>query len=791
MSIDEIPQLIGVANDRVLAKTGKALGDTQACILDQALKGRKLKDIRVIGYADSTIQRVLCPELWELLSDATGHKVRVNTVRLVLEKLLKESHPGSLRNENSSSASWASPLSPLPSVQPSPPKRLQHNLPAPSCTTFIGRKQEVARLMELLSPNHAAHLISIDGIGGVGKTTLVVEAAYRCLRASYSDGAFPGVPTFEAIIFTSAKECYLTPFGVLKSLAPRRTLNDIFRQIARTLDDLDITGASFVEQVDLIKDSLSRQRTLMIVDNLETVENQQDVLAFLYELPPTVKTVITTREQIMFVPVRLTSLPQPDALHLIQYEAQEKGVTLSPEDSHALYHGTGGVPVAISYAIGQLANGYPIEEVLERMSQTTGDVAHFCFESSVKPLRGQAAHKLLMTLALFPMPAPREALVQVAVPEDEPDVVKNALARLRGLSLVRHEENHYGILPLTREYALTELSAHPDFERDARERWIGWYLSFSQKYSEQDAKEWQAQFEGLEEEWPNLQAVIDFCVARGRYADLLKLWRNTQAYTYTMGSRKSRLGHWDDRLLWTASLIQSAEQRGDWSVLAEILVDRGWTLTAMGKPSQLEEADQLFARAWELRHYQNPLFELSLSKNIAILRIQQHRFDEAQSWFGQTLELVEQAQLQEQQRLRWLTQICYYQGEIRFKTEEYEQAKILFQEALQYAQTIDWKRGIFCTQNWLADISVKQGELEKAQKLLNEGLRVAQVNQDKVRVAFCQRSLASLARAQGNLTEARRWATEAFNNFESIGMLPEAEETRTFLSTLDTTLSER
>jgi LuxR family glucitol operon transcriptional activator len=447
MSTEEISQLIRVANNQILAKTGKVLGDIQSCILEQALQGSKLKDIRVIGYADSTIQRVFCPELWELLSNATGQKIRVNTVRLVLQNLLKEPNSGSLRNEDSSSAFLAPPLSPPPSPQPS--KRVLHNLPAPSCTTFIGRKEEVARLMELLSPNHAAHLISIDGIGGVGKTTLVVEAAYRCLRASYGDGAFLGVPTFEAIIFTSAKESYLTPFGVLKSLAPRRTLNDIFRQIARTLDDLDITGASFVEQVDLIKDSLSHQRTLLIVDNLETVENQQDVLAFLYELPPTVKTVITTREQIMFVPVRLTSLPQPDALHLIQYEAQEKGVTLSPEDSQAVYKGTGGVPVAITYAIGQLANGFPIEEVLERMSEITGDVARFCFESSVKPLRGQAAHNLLMALALFPMPALREALVQVAVPDTEPDVVKNALARLRGLSLVRHEENRYGILPLT------------------------------------------------------------------------------------------------------------------------------------------------------------------------------------------------------------------------------------------------------------------------------------------------------------------------------------------------------
>jgi hypothetical protein len=87
----------------------------------------------------------------------------------------------------------------------------------------------------------------------------------------------------------------------------------------------------------------------------------------------------------------------------------------SQHPSQALYKVTGGIPVAISYAIGQLANGYPIQEVLGGMSQSQGDIARFCFETSVKLLEGQVAHKLLMALALFPVPALQDALVQVAV----------------------------------------------------------------------------------------------------------------------------------------------------------------------------------------------------------------------------------------------------------------------------------------------------------------------------------------------------------------------------------------
>uniref|UniRef100_A0ACD5GYD5 Uncharacterized protein n=1 Tax=Desertifilum tharense IPPAS B-1220 TaxID=1781255 RepID=A0ACD5GYD5_9CYAN len=45
----------------------------------------------------------------------------------------------------------------------------------------------------------------------MGKSTLALEAAYRCLQASRIPEALPNVPRFEAIIFTSAKQTHLTP----------------------------------------------------------------------------------------------------------------------------------------------------------------------------------------------------------------------------------------------------------------------------------------------------------------------------------------------------------------------------------------------------------------------------------------------------------------------------------------------------------------------------------------------------------------------------------------------------
>jgi len=154
MDSEKISELITVANNLVDSKTGNSLNNVQKSILQQVLEGKKLKDIQVTGYSDSTVHRVFCPRLWELLSEATKEKVRINTIKLVLDKISNEQKYSSNRGE-------IAILNELPPVPlPIFPKRLRHNLPAASCTSFIGREQEITRLLGLLSPSHAAHLIT-------------------------------------------------------------------------------------------------------------------------------------------------------------------------------------------------------------------------------------------------------------------------------------------------------------------------------------------------------------------------------------------------------------------------------------------------------------------------------------------------------------------------------------------------------------------------------------------------------------------------------------------------------
>ena len=97
------------------------------------------------------------------------------------------------------------------------------------------------------------------------------------------------VPCFELIVFTSAKSRFFTSRCTIPRLRREKTLVDIFTSIIRTVSFYDSRTASFEETYEQIYKCLANMRTLLIIDNLDTLEEQQQVLSFLYELPPPVK----------------------------------------------------------------------------------------------------------------------------------------------------------------------------------------------------------------------------------------------------------------------------------------------------------------------------------------------------------------------------------------------------------------------------------------------------------------------------------------------------------------------
>ncbi len=721
---------------------------------------------KATGYDYDYVKQV-SSKLWQLLSKVLNQPVSRRNLQTVFQQCA-QSYAQSLAPEPL--ALQAVQSQPVLS-QLAPPQAVLHNLPVANYSSLVGREAETARLLNFFSFQHPAHCISIEGLGGMGKTTLALSIAYRFLQS-------PGA--FNAIIFTSAQSQRLTAAGVLPRLQPDCNLRDIFRAIAHTLHCPDLLLQPFAAQLAQIQLQLSHQRTLLIIDNLETIEDWQSILAFLYDLPMTVKVLLTSRQQTPFPSITLEPLSEPESVYLIQNQLAIKGIDLHQARLHQLQQQTSGIPAAIVYAVGLVASGYP----LAASAVARGDYAHFYFESSLRALKPSAAYDLFMAFALFPDSAVPDAIAAVAAVM-EPQAMIQGLATLQQLSLIVQQNGRYAMLPLTREYAIAALSAEPEFQALAHNRRVQWYLTFAELHGGKDWRDWQ-NYSSLEQEWNTLQAVVEWCIADDRYLEVCQFWQKIRCYSHAQGYRSDRLTCWATRLDWTDWLIQAAEQRHDWTIAAEVLFDRAWTLTLLGQAHHLEAAEPLFVKAWSYCRDADLAFQIDLAIHVAVWQIQRQQFPEALCWLKDVETLLNAVSSLEttadhtadptaNQRL-WI-QWHYYHGEIDYKMADYNQAHIHFSQALEQAQALDWQRVIFLIKDWLAHIALKAGDLPRARLLLEEGLQIAQAQDDSCRIAFCMRSLAQLEQAQGNQPLARHWADHAKQQFEQLGMIVEARET--------------
>lgn len=332
--------------------------------------------------------------------------------------------------------------------------KFQHNLPQPDYGRFIGRENELSQISRILRPYpYSQHsIITIDGIGGVGKSALALEVAHRVLRDSV---LHTSKECFDAIIWVSAKQAVLTVKGIITRKQAFRTLHDIYSAIAITLEHNDLNLRKPEEKPELVRNLLSQQRVLLIIDNLETIDDDE-VINFLIELPAPTKSIITTRHRIdVAYPIRLKGMGWKDAQTLIIEECKKKAVRLKDEELRRLYERTGGVPLAIVWSIAQVGLGYTPETVLNRLSQPTGDIARFCFGKVLELIKANSSYKLLAAIAMFDEGTTREKLGTItAMPELDRD---DGLVELEKLSLINREDGIFTMLPLTRDYVKAEL----------------------------------------------------------------------------------------------------------------------------------------------------------------------------------------------------------------------------------------------------------------------------------------------------------------------------------------------
>lgn len=344
------------------------------------------------------------------------------------------------------------------------PRKILHNLPHPDYNQFVGREEEFQKVIDGLMGR--SYLVSIDGVGGIGKTALAIEAGYRFLRHTVTSRGKKIRPRYyyNAIIWISAKRFSLREDSIITREQESQTLQDILHIIAITLelDEEKYLGELRNKKREIIRRELTKRRVLLIIDNFESVDDDA-VLEFLKELPEPTKAIITTRIQIgETTQIHLPGLSEADAFNLMAVEAKLQAVTLTEEQMERLRQRTGSVPLAIVWTIARMKH-FNVDDVLTDVHTNDASlIANFCFYEVVNSLKNKESYHTLLALSLFNDKASRESLGYVT---GFPPYIRDAtLVELEKFSLINKTGNMFWMLPLTREFAAAELNT---IENDA------------------------------------------------------------------------------------------------------------------------------------------------------------------------------------------------------------------------------------------------------------------------------------------------------------------------------------
>ncbi|WP_459969970.1 ATP-binding protein [Mycobacterium sp. MUNTM1] len=222
----------------------------------------------------------------------------------------------------------------------------------PATTSFIGRESEVAELQAAMK---AHRLVTLTGVGGVGKTRLAVEVASR-LADEYPDGVW---------------------FFELAAVADPAAVPDA---VASVLGITQQPGKTVSESVAA---ALEGRIRLLVIDNCEHVLNAAaDLIEAILAQSETVKILVTSREGLGVADEQLWPVPSLDvgagvdsaAVNLFVERARSVAprFSMAPTDEAEavvqICARLDGIPLAIELAASRMAS-MTASEVRDRLDQ--------------------------------------------------------------------------------------------------------------------------------------------------------------------------------------------------------------------------------------------------------------------------------------------------------------------------------------------------------------------------------------------------------------------------------------
>lgn len=320
-----------------------------------------------------------------------------------------------------------------------------------------GREENLRQLLSSLADPQGVPAIVIDGLGGMGKTAFVVEVIRRALKQRL----------FIQAVGESAKQEQFTGGTIVRISEAMLDFERLLDAIARQLEHWEIPSLSIEEKHTRLAQILRQAPYLILVDNLETVDNAQELLAKLRGFLNKSRVLVTSRQKVhhdFVLPLSLHELSQDDSLCFLQRDIAQRGellsLSLSQEKLLDIYHVTRGAPLAMKLVVAQALH-LDLDHTLHELEQTRGDIYPFIFRQSWEKLSLAAQLILIYIGKTVVTTVSSEELAEIEeITKNEHEFLE-AIRQLVDYSLldVYHysAQTRYGIHQLTRKFVTSDL----------------------------------------------------------------------------------------------------------------------------------------------------------------------------------------------------------------------------------------------------------------------------------------------------------------------------------------------